>query len=159
MKIERSSTQIISICSLIPIEDPNVKLMARSDDDVPHSSDFRRERSFGEKQKLTDFICLHEKLWQLVSLRISLLNTLLTSLLRHTFPIQVMALCHFLNGFLLSISANRRVLLDFKTHPEVGPSIADGCCIDRNERLWIACFAGHRVICLDSTTGKRFLLS
>lgn len=49
---------------------------------------------------------------------------------------------------------NRRVFLDFSAHPELGPSIADGCCIDRDQRLWIACFYGKRVICVDSTTGQ-----
>ncbi|XP_045110867.1 regucalcin-like [Portunus trituberculatus] len=48
---------------------------------------------------------------------------------------------------------NRRQVVDFKA-VGLDPDIPDGMCIDSNGDLWVACFYGAKVICIDPTTRK-----
>ncbi|KAJ4445742.1 hypothetical protein ANN_12427 [Periplaneta americana] len=49
------------------------------------------------------------------------------------------------------IAANRRSLFDFETHGISG--FPDGMTIDSADNLWVACFSGGQVICINSKSG------
>jgi len=51
--------------------------------------------------------------------------------------------------------SNRRVAIDFAQWPLEDTGLPDGCCIDTNENLWVACYYAGKVICFDTQTGKR----
>ncbi|XP_036918245.1 regucalcin isoform X2 [Sturnira hondurensis] len=48
-------------------------------------------------------------------------------------------------------AANRRSVYKLEKEEQ----IPDGMCIDAEGKLWVACYNGGRVICLDPQTGKR----
>lgn len=55
-------------------------------------------------------------------------------------------------GFNIS---NRQVAIDFAKLPEQDKlGVPDGLTIDADGRLWVACFFGSRVLCLDPSTGQ-----
>ena len=50
--------------------------------------------------------------------------------------------------------ANERVLADFSPEPMDTVGYPDGCCIDMNNNLWVACFGGSKVVHIDTKTGR-----
>uniref|UniRef100_A0A1I8HVN6 SGL domain-containing protein n=1 Tax=Macrostomum lignano TaxID=282301 RepID=A0A1I8HVN6_9PLAT len=51
--------------------------------------------------------------------------------------------------------SNRRVAIDFSKLPEQEKlGVPDGLAVDADGRLWVACFFGSRVLCLDPQSGQ-----
>merc|ERR1712241_1291719 len=42
--------------------------------------------------------------------------------------------------------SNQRIMFDFNSYPVSELGFPDGCCIDGDDHLWVACFGGSRVI-------------
>jgi len=51
--------------------------------------------------------------------------------------------------------SNRRVAIDFALWPLEDTGLPDGCTLDSDENLWVACYYAGKVICFDPRTGKR----
>merc|ERR1712004_330182 len=51
--------------------------------------------------------------------------------------------------------SNQRVMFDFNAYPVSELGFPDGCCIDADDHLWVACFGGSRVIEIDTKSGTK----
>ena len=49
------------------------------------------------------------------------------------------------------IAANERVAVDLSSEKDVLP---DGCCMDAEDKLWVACMRAGRITRFDPQTGK-----
>ena len=49
-------------------------------------------------------------------------------------------------------------MFDFNSYPVSELGFPDGCCIDGDDHLWVACFGGSRVIEVDTKSGNLMVL-
>ena len=53
-------------------------------------------------------------------------------------------------------TGNQRVIIDFDKLTVDSPGSPDGMCIDEEDKIWVACYDGGKVIRFDPQTGRDF---
>ena len=65
--------------------------------------------------------------------------------------------CSHSFNIILYYLGNKRVIADFNDTPMTELGVPDGMCIDTDGKLWVACFFGAKVVCIDPETGTYIL--